>query len=196
MSSYGLLRVIPGSELPTSDISPEAVEDTIQSELERHIRQTWERNRNAKLRVEEGLLEDLRAKNGEYHPQKLNDIRQMGGSEIYMMITATKQRAAASWIKDIIMPEDGKAWGIDPTPKPEMPQWAEQAALERVQQMGGGANELMALREMLRVELDAQAQVSSENMERLMEDQLVDAKWTDIINALIDDFTTSCTFLN
>jgi hypothetical protein len=193
MSKYGLLRVIPGAELPTNNEAPEGEDqetEVFHSELERHIRQQWEANRNAKLRIEESLLEDLRAKNGEYHPQKLQDIRQMGGSEIYMMITATKQRAAASWIKDIILPEDEKAWGIDPTPVPDLPKWAEDAVQDRVQQMGGNEQQLINLRQMVRTEMDAQAEISSDNMERLMEDQLVEAKWGKIISDLVDDFTT------
>jgi hypothetical protein len=190
MSSYGLLRVVPGADLPIDDPSPEELEDVTQSEIARHIRKVWEVNRNAKLRVEEGLLEDLRAKNGEYHPQKLQDIRQMGGSELYMMITATKQRAAASWIKDIALPEDEKSWGISATPIPELPEWAEEAVLQRTQDMDGGEQEVLDLREVLRIELDAQAEASAHNMEKKIEDQMIDAKWGKIISQLIDDFTT------
>ena len=193
MPAVGLLRVIPGSELPTTDQGstiPEDATDVSHSELERHIRGAWEKNRNAKLRIEEGLLEDLRAKNGEYHPAKLREIREQGGSELYMMITATKQRAAASWIKDILLPEDDKAWGIGPTPNPELPEWAEQASIQRVQQFGGDASDLAEIREILKTEIDFQAELSAENMERLMEDQLAEAKWGDVISELIDDFTT------
>ena len=193
MSKYGLLRVVPGSDLPKDNIAPtehEATEDVFWSELERHIRKVWEANRNAKLRIEEGLLEDLRAKNGEYHPQKLHDIRQMGGSEIYMMITATKQRAAASWIKDILLPDDEKAWGIDPTPLPDLPDWAEEEVANRVQQMGGDQLYEQTLREYIKAELDNQAQYSADNMEKLMSDQLVEGKWSKVISELIDDFTT------
>ncbi len=197
MSSYGLLRVIPGSELPQNNIAPQGgpddagnEEDIFYSELQRHIHKVWEANRNAKLRIEEGLLEDLRAKNGEYHPQKLHDIRQMGGSEIYMMITATKQRAAASWIKDILLPEDEKAWGIDPTPMPELPDWADKAVADRVSAMGGDEMYEQSLREYIKMELDNQAQYSCDSMENLMDDQLAEGKWAGVIKELIDDFTT------
>lgn len=191
MSNYGLVRVIPGSELQKqNEILPDEVPEVTESELTREIRRHWETNRNAKLRVEEELLEDLRAKNGRYHPQKLTQIRQMGGSEIYMMITATKMRAAASWIKDIVLPDDDKAWGIDPTTIPDLPEWAEKAVRERIMQKGGGEMELMQLREMLNVELNSQAKTSAEAMEDKITDQLEESKWHEMINQVIDDFTT------
>lgn len=196
--SYGLLKVVPGSELQGDDPVPVnwTGDDIMELELVRHIRKHWETNRNAKVRIEEALLEDLRAKNGEYHPQKLQQIRQQGGSEIYMMITATKIRAAASWIKDIILPQDEKAWGIDPTPMPTLPEWATQAVVQRIEEMGGGEMEFMALREKLAIEIEEQAKLSTEAMERKIEDQLDEAKWGKVINELIDDFTTfSCCVL-
>jgi hypothetical protein len=190
MPSYGLLRVVPGSELKTEE-NTELQENTpALSNLVNHIRKHWEINRHAKLRIEEGLLEDLRARNGEYHPQKLTAIRQQGGSEIYMMITATKQRAAANWIKDIAIPADEKAWGLEPTPMPELPQWAEDMVLQRVQERGGDAQEWEQLREYMSFELQNQARASAEKMETKIEDQLAEAKWGKVKNELIDDFTT------
>jgi len=192
MSSYGLLRVIPGSEIK-SDISDEEIEDTVETQLSQHIRLHWEINRNGKLRIEESLLEDLRAKNGEYHPQKLTQIREQGGSEIYMMITATKQRAASAWIKDIALPEDEKAWGIEPTPIPELPKWAEEAIMKRIQERGGSDTEFQQLRQYMSLELNEQAKYSADQMEIKIEDQLAEAKWGKVISALIDDFTTFST---
>lgn len=189
MSNYGLVRVIPGSDIP-ADIPADEIDAVVESQLTSHIRKHWEINRNAKIRIEQDLLEDLRARRGEYHPSKLTQIRNQGGSEIYMMITATKQRAAASWIKDIALPEDDKSWGIDPTPIPELPEWAEQAAQKRVAEMGGGIDDYMALAQVLGLELSNQAQISSDNMERKISDQLVESGWGETINALIDDFTT------
>ncbi len=192
MSSFGLIRVIPGHEIG-SDIPEKDIVEVVESQLTQHIRYHWEINRNAKLRIEESLLEDLRAKNGEYHPQKLTQIRLQGGSEIYMMITATKQRAASSWIKDIALPDDEKAWGIEPTPMPELPPWAEKAIQERMGEMEVDNQDFMKLREFMSIELREQAKYSAEQMELKIEDQLVEAKWGKVINALIDDFTTFST---
>lgn len=194
--AYGLLKVIPGSELAQKDdIAPEELTEMNVSELARHIRKQWEVNKSAKIFLEEGLLEDQRAKKGQYSPEKLRAIQQMGGSSIYMMLTATKQRAAASWIKDIILPPDEKAWGIDPTPIPQLPDWAEKAVRERMVMLGEEANSQAEqdLRQMVADELSKQAKYSAENMENKIEDQLAEAKWGMIMDELIDDFTTfSC----
>jgi len=189
--SFGLVRVIPGADLPLDNELPEELEELTQSQLTRHIQHHWEINRNAKLRIEEGLLEDLRARNGEYHPVKLQAIRNQGGSEIYMFITATKQRAAANWIKDIALPEDGKAWGIEPTPLPELPPWAVKLVSERVEAAGGGELEFLQLQEYLALEMNEQAKLSAQKMERKITDQLAESKFAGTMNELIDDF---CTF--
>lgn len=190
--AYGLLRVIPGSEIP--ELENEAPEDLSElniSELARHIRKQWEVNKSAKLFLEEGLLEDQRAKKGQYAPQKLVQIRNQGGSQIYMMITATKQRAAASWIKDIMLPADEKAWGIDPTPIAQLPQWAELAIRERLVATERETEEdEQQLRELVAIELAKQAHNSAKNMETKMEDQLAECNWGKVMDELIDDFTT------
>ena len=190
MPNYGLIRIIPGSEMTTKSMAPEEIEGVFESELVRHIRHHWELNRNSKIRIEEELLEDLRAKNGRYSPAKLAQIGNQGGSAIYMMITATKMRAAASWIKDIVMPEDDKAWGIEPTTIPDLPPWAEQAIHARVKEMGGDEVQADSLRQLLNVELNQQAQTSSDAMEDKIADQLEESKWAMTMNSVIDDFTT------
>jgi hypothetical protein len=187
--SYGLVRVIPGSDLG-EEKTPD-LEEVVVSQLTAHIRKHWEINKSAKLLVEEGMLEDLRAKKGQYSPQKLQQIRAQGGSEIYMMLTAVKQRAAANWIKDIILPADEKAWGISPTTIPSLPKWAEQAIAERMEERGiTDQAEQQALRELVSTELNKQAKISAENMENKITDQLEECGWGQTIDDLIDDFTT------
>ncbi len=188
--AYGLLRVIPGDKLPQNDLGRDELPDVVESELTRHILKHWETNRDAKIRIEEGLLEDLRAKNGEYHPQKLTAIREQGGSEIYMMLTSTKQRAASNWIKDIILPEDDKAWGLSPTPLPDLPVWADQMIAQRVAENHGTTQDAMQLREYVQLEMSEQAKYSCDKMEQLIRDQLDEMKWAKVVNDLIDDFTT------
>ena len=44
------------------------------------------------------MLRALRQRNGDYEPEKLAQITRQGGSEIYMMLTEVKCRAAESWL--------------------------------------------------------------------------------------------------
>jgi hypothetical protein len=93
------------------------------SSLAGHILQEFNHNKDARRNslVEEGMMDDLRAYNGEYNPQDLQKIKATGGSEIFINITGVKARAAASWIRDILLPAKEKAWSLEPTPKPDLP---------------------------------------------------------------------------
>jgi len=71
--------------------------------------------------IEEEMFNSLRAFNGEYNPADLSTIQATGGSSIFMHITATKCRAAAAWIKDILLGKE-LAYAIEPTPKPSLPE--------------------------------------------------------------------------
>src|SRR5574343_352194 len=62
--------------------------------LAAYIRDVWERNKRAKLDVEQRMLKSLRQRNGEYDPQKLALIRLTEGSEIFSMLTYIKCKAA------------------------------------------------------------------------------------------------------
>ena len=69
-----------------------------------HVRKCWDAARTAKMQtVEQRLLKNLRQRRGEYDPDMLADIQAQGGSEIFMMITSNKCRAASSWLRDTLM---------------------------------------------------------------------------------------------
>lgn len=82
-----------------------------------HILTQYQLNKDARLNsgVETEMLNSLRAYNGHYNPSDLQLIRKDGGSEIFMNLTSTKCRACASWIKDIILPSNGRAWEVNPS---------------------------------------------------------------------------------
>jgi len=66
------------------------------------------------------LLAALRAFNGQYDAQKLADIRQFGGSEVYARIIAMKCRGASSLLRDVYLSSD-RPWGLEPPDDPEIP---------------------------------------------------------------------------
>ena len=87
-------------ETPTAD---EMNNKPLIQGLAAHVRTVWERNWRAKQPIEERMLQCMRQRRGEYDPDVLAEIRQSGGSEIYMMLSANKARAASSWIKDTLL---------------------------------------------------------------------------------------------
>lgn len=90
--------------------------------LASYINKCWEAALRAKeSRINTILINSLRQRNGEYDPGKLQRIRDYGGSEIYMLLTNVKCRAAEGWIKDVLIPPGEKPWGLEPTPIPDLP---------------------------------------------------------------------------
>jgi hypothetical protein len=68
----------------------------------------------------ERLLAALRAFNGVYDANKLGQIRQFGGSEVYAKIIAMKCRGATSLLRDVYLSAD-RPWGLDASEDPKIP---------------------------------------------------------------------------
>lgn len=90
-----------------------------------HVKEVWSNALQAKRQtVEPRMFQSVRQRRGEYDPEILNEIKKTGGSEIYMMLSSNKARAAASWIRDVAMGADrntGWPLKIEPTPIPDLP---------------------------------------------------------------------------
>lgn len=175
------------------------------SSLAGYVRQAWVDARTAKQQtVEPRMLAAMRARRGEYEPEKLAQIRDQGGSEIYAMLTSVKCRAAASWIRDVLLGQGGeKPWTIRPTPMPELPaklndmivaEASSVIAASMVQGQGLPDSEVL---EMIRTAHSTALQKTreiarqrAEKMEMKMEDQLVEGGFLDALYAFIDDITT------
>lgn len=173
----------------------------VETALAGHIRSCWESAKTAKREVEERLLDCMRRVKGEYDGQKIQAIKQSGGSDIYMMITATKVRALESWVRDIIIPVSEKPWGLEPTPVSEIPapymeminaQVSQQ--LQAMMQQGEQINESVIQKmqekasEALRSQVQERAAKAAEKMEHLIDDQLTEGLWIPSLEAFIHDF--------
>ena len=94
----------------------------IYDSLAGHIRHQFQINKDARRDsgIEDEIFSSLRAYNGQYSPEDLQAIG--SGSRIFMNLTATKCRAACSWIRDILMSPKYKPWMLSPTPSPDLPE--------------------------------------------------------------------------
>lgn len=174
--------------------------------LAAHMRQCWEAARRAKVQIEERLLKCMRQRKGEYDPDQLTKIRKRGGSEIYMMLTTMKCRAAEAWIRDIMIPPGEKPWGLDPTPNPDLPgdiedqieQIVEQETVELMMQGGSIEavnldqirNRLQELRDMIFKEHLEIAKGAAHRMEREIQDELVEGNFYRGLSQFIEDIVT------
>lgn len=121
------LRVVPNSTLQRNFEQRYAVQQSVQQQqqtytgLAGHIEKFWYAAQSAKRPIEQTMLRSLRQRTGIYEPHELSLIRQQGGSEIFMMLTSAKCRGAESWLREVLMNDLDKPWGLEPSPMPELP---------------------------------------------------------------------------
>ena len=207
-SSQGVLSAVPLSKVLENE--ERRIVDAQQNQplltgLSGHVRKCWTYARDAKIQtVETRMLQSVRSRRGEYEPDKLAQIRDQGGSEVYAMLTSVKCRAAGSWVRDVMMGQGSeKPWTIRPTRNPELPpQVSEQivqeaakpiqAAMMAGQQVSDAEIlQLMGpMRDAAMEQLREQARQMAERMEAKMEDQLSEGGWLQALDAFIDDITT------
>jgi hypothetical protein len=171
-----------------------------------YVQKCWQAARDAKVIIEQRMLNCLRQRKGIYTPDKLEQIRNQGGSEIWIMLTSVKCRAAEAWIRDVILPSGEKPWHIEPTPIPHLPpdvdvhikQMAVEQAVKAVQ-MGaldpdeaqkalGSATEEMRDRT-LKFMRD-KAREYCERMDAEIESRLVEGKFYPVLDQIVSDFVT------
>ena len=170
-----------------------------------YIRKKWMSAMLAKQQTSEiKMLKSVRARRGEYDPDKLAQLREQGSSTIYMMLTSNKCRAASSWLKDtLVTATEDKPWTIEPSPMPELPPNQVQGIMQQAQQevqelyMQGTPPSDQQVRERLLEMKDTAmshmqdiAKRTAERMELKMEDQLFEGNWNKAFSEFLDDITT------
>lgn len=179
-------------------------------ELISYLQKAWEAARRAKQHnIQDRLYESLRQRRGEYDPDKLQAIQAQGGSAVYMLVTDTKCTAAASWIRDIVFPNEDKPWALKPTPNPELQPEHEleiknHVAMEAMMAAEGGmapgavdiAMRVDALRDAVRRELYYEAEMMAARAEQVVDDQLWEGGWYKALDEVIEDIVTfDCAFM-
>ena len=205
-SAGGIMAFEGNASIDARQAATEANNQPVVQGLTGHVKSVWTDALEAKRQtVDDRLLQSLRQRRGEYDPEKLAAIKQQGGSEIYMMLTSNKCRAAGSWIRDVMLGQkNDKPWTIAPTPASDLPPQvmqsvqaaAQQEAMQFVQATGLPVGQEFVDRDAAllydRVKADAkkQAEERMARMEALMEDQLVEGKFPHALSEFISDLVT------
>lgn len=179
--------------------------------LAAHIDHCWSDAKQAKQPVERQMLKSLRQRNGVYEPEKMAAIQKMGGSEVFVMLTSTKCRAAESWINDILRPVNDRPWSISPTPIPEIPEDLEdslrqevfavtQAVIQSAAQAGQIIQDHQLYTEIRKYatsrkdevlqSVNEEAEKRAERMADKIADQLAEGGWNKAFWGVISDFVT------
>jgi hypothetical protein len=142
LGQNGVLQVIPPAQLEAqlqqqANDKAAAIQQPTAPPLElvSYIRGQFEIFRNHRNTVSgwsERLLVALRTISGQYDATKLQQIRQWGGSEVYMRLIGQKARAASSLLRDIYLSQD-KPWAIRAPSNPTVPQTILQSITQLMQ---------------------------------------------------------------
>jgi hypothetical protein len=198
----GFLRVVSNTEHAQQEQARAAQQPTeVLGRLASHLRTQWTTAYNGKSAIETRMRKSLRQRRGEYEPDKMVEIRKTGGSEIFMMLTPAKCRAASSWLRDAILGQGSeKPWTLSPTPVADLPSDAEESLMRAVgmevgQMIAAGmqppedaVNErIEAARTALMSRLREQARVKCQATETRLEDALLEGGFLSALDAAIDD---------
>ncbi len=209
MAGLTLLRAVSNDELTRAEEAEREAMRERQSEplmlgIQKYIRQCWDAARIAKKPIETRMLKAMRQRNGEYEPEKLNQIRKNGGSEVFMGITEVKCRAAESWLRDTLMDEGSPPWDIVHTPIPDLPPEVHeeikeifgQKVTEMIQMTGQAPTpqQLSEIKEIVsqeyRFKVMREAQNRADRMEMKIKDQFTQGGWNHAFNDFITDLVT------
>ena len=169
-----------------------------------HVQRCWQEAKSAKDYITPRLLSAQLARAGKYSASQLAAIQEFGGSEEYARITSNKCRVAEAWIRDVFIGQTEKPWTLAPTPKPDL---TEDSMLNVRQQIAqefatmfattGMPPPAAAMQERTSQLAQAEqervtevARVATANMERTMQDQLVQGGWTASMGEFISDMVT------
>ncbi len=199
----------PGADRDQADIVIRGVEQEQEnsvflSGLAAYLRRQWTSAQEAKNAITSRLERNLRQRKGEYDPEVLAEIRDQGGSEIFMMLTHVKCHAAASWLREVLDPPDGdRAWSVDPTPIPHLPAHIEDQIKQHAttqtyalmvmtgemdfQDFRGWAADVY---DEVKRRIEHDAKRRCERMGDKIHDQLTEGNWHESIQAFIDDLVT------
>lgn len=183
----------------------QANSESVIQNLAAYIKGKWMYARMAKeYTVEQQMLKSVRARRGQYDPDKLAQLREQGSATIFMMLTSNKCRAASSWLRDVLLTgSDDKPWSLKPNPIPDMEPGILNDLMMRAQQklqqlLMAGVNPtdeevkqlLLDLKDEAYRQLGDIAQETAERMERKMHSQLLEGQWTTAFAQFIDDLVT------
>lgn len=210
VAGLSILRVVSNAELARQE------REQVDRELEArqssslmlgivaYLRQCWDAALISKKPIEDIMLKAMRQRNGEYEPDKMSAIRNQGGSEVFMMITEVKCRAAESWLRDILLDTGTPPWDIQSTPIPDLSPahmremnaaFADFVAhmLQeelRAMTLAEQAEAKEAIAQEYRFKLLQAAQNRADRMKIRIADQFAQGGWADSFNDFITDLVT------
>lgn len=176
-----------------------------------NLRRRWETAVLAKRNsgVEDQFFKNLDMINKVYDNARRAAIKEMNGSDTYLGVVETKVRHGKAWVRDALFPPGKKPYGVKPTPSPDLPQDIIQQETQRfvsetlqaIQQQSAAAGVQvdmgMAVQEIQNSFPELQRRVKNElrkiswekcqEMEKEIDDQLLEGEWYDALDRCVPD---------
>lgn len=142
VADQSLLRVVSNEELDKKqalDIGSaqqlaKGSDDATMLHLAAHIKKQYQyfKWHRTQFKLHDRYLNALRAYNGQYDPQKMGQISEFGGSDVYARITTVKCRGASALLRDVYL-NSKNPWQIEPSPVPSLPDDVQQSITQLVE---------------------------------------------------------------
>ena len=174
----------------------ERQEDDHLEDLAEYVMECFDRSKRHRdsIGMTETLQDCLRRFRGKYTTEQLEKF---GGISNYRGLTGMLVRSAFSWLKDAYFDAQDKPWTLEPTPEPELPESMQSELNDAINsqltiafsesgQVGMLSSQKRDLLQMLRntasqMALDF-AMESSKGMSKVIEDQLLEANFRDVLS--------------
>ena len=207
----GIMQARPLSSLLKDDATKsaaanaaEAANQPVVQGLVQMLKEHWSLAKSEKQEIEQGMLDAVRARAGRYPADMEARLESQGGSQIYMMLFATKARQAKALLSDVLVGSGAeKPWTMTPSPKPDIPsEMREQILLGITKditkaEMLGQDMPVSVVQQLMRDgkewaenQVMAQARSEAKMCETELEDVLVEGGFLEALDEFVDDLTT------
>ena len=142
-----------------------------------HLPRLFEERYNRRKPLESRWLQDMRAYYGQYDPDVENELKEAGGSRLFVNLTRPKTNAFAARMMDMLLPTEDRNWGIGPTPVPEgdFDGEKDKPVADNMGNTARAPNGVEVTNGDLIEGLKAAAKEAAEKMERQIDDRLTEA---------------------
>lgn len=159
--------------------------DVLAMELERQL-STVIRDRSM---IDNRMVEDLKNYHGKFDDEFIKSLREAERAHPFIKLTRSKTNAGESQLVDLLFPNDDKNYGIKPTPNPDVVKEMDDHTPAMVD--GESFNDDETGEPITNADLAARkmeiAKERCENMEREIEDQLIETKYNSLCRKAIHD---------
>lgn len=177
-----------------------------------YLRSQWEVARRRKMPIEAEMLQAQRARAGEYSATEIAAIKAVGGTDAYRNLCDVKCRTAAAWLRDLILQPGESPFEVEPTAVPDLPedvvsqiqQQAQDAVIAQAveaEMQTGQQQDVEALKQQIATmaeqakadiggQLYDEARARADKMQRVITDQMGEAKLDRVFARFVDDLVT------